>query len=94
MTVRERWSLAAAVGVPFMVMTAYLLWVWPWTLGDSLLAESVPYMVSLLAGLPFAWGATHRSRRWWLLLLALIGSLIVLWFYALAVLCGVRGVCL
>jgi hypothetical protein len=94
MTVNERWSLAAAVGVPLVVMTAYLLWVWPWTPGDSLPAESVPYVVCLLTGLPFAWGAVRRTGRWWLLAVVFIGDAVLLWSCAIAVLCGVRGVCL
>jgi hypothetical protein len=94
MTMKDRWSLATAIGLPFMVMTAYLLWVWPRPRGHSLLAEIGPYVVSLLTGLPFAWGVTRRSGRWWLLVAAFVSGFVLLWIYALAVLCGVRGVCL
>jgi len=94
MGMKVRLSLAAAVGLPFLTMTAYLLWVWPRPRGTSLLAEVGPYLVSLLTGVPFAWSLTRRSGRWWLLLAGLAAGFALLWIYALAVLCGVRGVCL
>ncbi len=94
MNVGRRWSLVAAIGLPLIAMTAYLLWLWPWPSGNSLLAVVGPYVVSLLTGLPFAWGLARRSGRWWLLLAAFVLGFVVLWIYALAVLCGVRGVCL
>lgn len=89
-----RWSVAAAVGLPFLTMTAYLLWVWPRPHGTSVVAAVGPYLVSLLTGVPFAWGLARRSGRWWLLLAGLAAGFALLWVYALAVLCGVRGVCL
>ena len=91
---KARWSLAAAIGLPFLTMTSYLLWVWPRPAGTSLLAEIGPYMLSLATGLPFAWSLTRRSGRWWVLLAALATGFALLWIYAVAVLCGVRGVCL
>lgn len=94
MKVKTRWSLAAAIGLPFIAMTAYLLWVWPRPRGNSPLAVMGPYVVSLLTGLPFAWGLTRRSGWWWLLLAAFVIGFVLLWIYALAVLCVVRGVCL
>lgn len=94
MTRKDRWSLAAAIAVPFVVMTAYLLWVWPRPNGNSLLAEIGPYVGSLLTGVPFVWGVARRSGRWWLLVLHVIIGFALLWIWALAVLCGVRGVCL
>ena len=94
MTRKERWALAAAIGFPLLAMTAYLLWVWPRPRGSSAIAEIGPYILSLLTGLPFAWSLTRRSGRGLLLLAFLGGGFVVLWIYALAVLCGVRGVCL
>lgn len=94
MTVKDRWRLAAAISLPLLVMTAYLLWVWPWPEGNSVIAQTGPYVLSLLTGVPFVWSLTRRSGRGVLLLAFLAGGFILLWLYALAVLCGVRGVCL
>ena len=91
---RDRWFLAAAIGLPLAAMTAYLLWIWPLPRGTSVLAEAGPYLLSLLTGLPFAWSLARRSGRMPLLLAFLLGGFLLLWLYALAVLCGVRGVCL
>jgi hypothetical protein len=91
---RDRWSIAAAIVVPFVIMTVYLVWIFPWPPGGSLRAELAPYVLSLLSGVPFAWGLTRRSGRWWLLIVALFAGFAALWIYALAVLCGVRGYCL
>jgi hypothetical protein len=41
-----------------------------------------------------AWKITRGPRRTWLLLAYLIGGFVLLWIYALGVLCGVRGICL
>jgi hypothetical protein len=94
MTAKDRWALAAAIGLPLIAITAYLLWLWPRPRGTSVIAETGPYILSLLTGLPFAWSLTRRSGREALLVAFLAGGFILLWFYALAVLCGVRGVCL
>ena len=94
MTTRDRWALAAAIGFPLIAMTAYLLWMWPRPRGNSVIAETGPYVLSLLTGVPFVLSLTRGSGRGVLLLAFLAGGFIVLWFYALAVLCGVRGVCL
>ena len=94
MTLTKRWALAAAIGVPLAVMTAYLLWVWPRPAGSSIVAQTVPYAVSLLMGVPFVLLLTRRSGHAWILLLYLAGGFALLWIFALAVLCGVRGVCL
>ena len=59
-----------------------------------MIAQTGPYLVSLLSGLPFAWILTRRAGRKALLLAYLAGGFILLWLYALLVLCGVRGVCL
>lgn len=91
---KARWLLAAAIGLPVISMTAYLLWIWPRPRGNSLLAAIGPYLASLLTGLPFAWALIRRFGRWWLLPAAMVGGFVLLWFYALAVLCGVRGTCL
>ena len=89
-----RWKFVAAIGLPLMTMTAYLLWIWPRPHGTSLMAEIGPYVLSMLTGLPFAWRLAPRSGRWALALAYLVGGFVLLWIYALAVLCGVRGVCL
>lgn len=94
MTPKNRWALAAAVGLPLITITAYLLWVWPRPRGTSVVAETGPYVLSLLTGLPFAWSLTSRSGHRVLVLAFLAGGFILLWLYALVVLCTVRGVCL
>ena len=95
MTLRDRWYLAAAIALPLITISTYLLWIWPRPRGVSVLAELGPYLLSLLTGLPFAWiltrGGRHRAWR----LLGFFGcGFVLLWIYALSVLCGVRGVCL
>lgn len=94
MTRKNRLALAAAFGLPLITMTAYLLWVWPRPHGASPIAETSPYVLSLLTGLPFAWSRTGRQGRGLLLLAFLVGGFVLLWLYALVVLCTVRGVCL
>ena len=94
MTVRDRWYLTATISLPLITITAYLLWLWPRPHATSLLAEVGPYLLSLLTGLPFAWILSRGPGRAWLLLAFLAGGFVLPWFYALAVLCGVRGVCL
>jgi hypothetical protein len=94
MTVKDRWALVAAIGLPLTAITAYLLWVWPLPRGSSVIAETGPYVLSLLMGLPFAWSLTRPSGRAAILLAFLAGGFVLLWLYALAVLCGVRGICL
>lgn len=94
MTVKDRWALAAAIGLPLTTITAYLLWVWPLPRGSSVIAQTGPYVLSLLTGLPFAWRLTRRSGRVAILLAFLAGGFVLLWLYALALLCGVRGMCL
>lgn len=94
MTARDRWYLAATISFPLITITAYLLWLWPRPRGTSVVSEVGPYFVSLLTGFPFAWILSRGAGRTWLLLAFLAGGFVVLWFYAVAVLCGVRGVCL
>lgn len=94
MTRKNRLALAAAFGLPLITMTAYLLWVWPWPHGTSAIAEAGPYVLSLLTGLPFTWSLTGRRGRGLLLFAFLVGGFVLLWLYALLVLCTVRGVCL
>lgn len=92
MTPRSRWELAAAIALPLVCLTIYLLWIWPRPRGTSFAAESGPYVVCLLTGIPFAWRAA--GRKWWLLALYVAAGFIGLWVYALMMLCGVRNVCL
>lgn len=83
-----------ALGLPLLTMTAYLLWVWPWPPGASAAAQTAPYLLSLLTGMPFAWGLAGRRARWAVLLVFLLLGFVALWLYALLVLCLVRGMCL
>ena len=94
MTPKHRWALAAAIGLPFITITAYLLWVWPRPRGTSVVAETGPYVLSLLTGLPFAWSLASRSGHRVLVLAFLAGGFVLMWLYALVVLCTVRSVCL
>ena len=94
MTVRKRWYRAAMVSLPLITITAYLLWVWPRPHGTSVLAQVGPYLLSLATGLPFVWRLTRWPGRAWFLLAFLVGGFVLLGIYAVAVLCGVRGVCL
>ena len=91
---RDRWYLTATIGFPLITLTAYLLWVWPRPRGTSVVAELGPYLLSLLTGLPFAWILSRGPGRAWLLIAFVGGGFILLWLFAAAVLCGVRGVCL
>ena len=91
---RNRWTLAAAIGLPLITFTAYILWVWPRPRGTSVMAETGPYLLSLLTGLPFAWNLARRSGHRMLVLAFLVGGFVLLWIYALMMLCAVRGVCL
>lgn len=88
--------IAGMMAAPLAAMTIYLLWIWPRPRGVSVLAELAPYGVSLLLGVPFAVAYARRRRTRAAILLAtyLIVGFVVLWVYALAVLCGARGVCL
>lgn len=94
MTARDRWALAAAIGLPLIAMTGYLLWIWPRPAGNSVIAQTGPYLLSLLTGVPFVLRLTRRSGRAMILIAFLAGGFVLLWLYALAVLCGVRGKCL
>lgn len=86
--------LAGALGLPLLTLSAYLLWIWPRPRGASLIAETAPYAVSLLTGLPFVWRLTGRPGRAVVLVGFLFGGFVFLWLYALLVLCSVRGTCL
>lgn len=94
MSTRDRWYLAAATGLPVISLTIYLLWIWPRPRGTSIIVELCPYLISLLTGLPFAWILSRERRRMALVALYLVAGLVLLWWYAAAVLCGVRGACL
>ena len=94
MTVSQRWTWVAAIGLPLAIMTVYLLWVWPRPHGNSAIVQTAPYALSLLTGVPFVLRLTRRSSRVVFLVAFLAGGFVVLWLYALAVLCGARGVCL
>ena len=93
MTVRSRWYLAAMIALPLISITVYLLWFWP-TPGTSDLAEFVPYLLSLLTGLPFLWMVSRGPAQPWLLVVYLLAGFTIVFFYAVAFLCGVRNACL
>jgi hypothetical protein len=86
--------LAGMVGLPILTLTAYLLWIWPRPGGTSLFAEVGPYFISLLTGLPFALGFARGPLRILLIPAFFAVGFVVLWIYAVIVLCGVRNVCL
>jgi hypothetical protein len=90
---KHGWLTAGAIGLPIATMTAYLVWIWPLPRGSSLLAQTSPYIVSLLTGLPFAWILARRSGRIPILMAFLGGGFVLLWLYALAILCVVRDTC-
>jgi len=89
-----RWPLVGMLACPLVAMTIYLLWVWPRPTGTSFLAQTGPYLFSLLTGVPFVLSLSQGHARVFLLLVYLALGFALLWLYALAILCGVRGVCL
>ena len=91
-TIRGAWT--AAIALPLALLAAYLLWIWPRPAGDSPIAQLAPYVLSLVSGVPFVLWIARRSGHAWIPLLYVAGGFVVLWLVALAVLCGVRGVCL
>jgi len=88
------WPVVAMIALPILAMTIYLLWIWPHPSGTSLLSQTGPYLLCLLTGVPFALLAAPGTGRVFLIVAYLIVGFLVLWIYALAILCGVRGVCL
>ena len=82
------------LGLLIISLTAYLLWIWPHPTGTSLFAEVGPYFISLLTGLPIALGLTRGPHRIALVLAFFLVGFVVMFFYAMAVLCGIRNVCL
>lgn len=89
-----RWRLAGMIGLPVLALTGYLLWLWPRPQGTGFLPEVGPYLACLLLGLPFAVSLARGPGRALVLLAYVVGGVVILWVYALMVLCGVRGVCL
>jgi Kef-type K+ transport system membrane component KefB len=87
-------SVVAMIALPIIALTIYLLWLWPRPSGTSLAAQTGPYLLSLLTGIPFALRAARGTGRVFVIITYLLVGFLVLWVYALAVLCGVRGVCL
>lgn len=90
----RRWLLVGTIGLPLAGMTIYLLWIWPRPTGGSFLSEMGPYLLCLLTGVPFAFLLARGTARVVVLAVYLILGFVLLWLYALAILCGVRGVCL
>jgi len=91
---KSAWRVAGMLGFPIITLTAYLLWVWPRPAGTSLFAQVGPYFISLLTGLPFALGLTRGRHRITLVLAFFVVGFVLMFFYAVAVLCGIRNVCL
>lgn len=91
---KSTWRAAGMLAFPIITLTAYLLWVWPRPSGTSLFAEVGPYLISLLTGLPFALGLTRRPHRIALVLAFFVVGYVVMFVYSVAVLCGIRNVCL
>ena len=91
---RRRWHLLGMVFPPLIAMTVYLLWLWPRPSGSSFVAQTGPYILSLLTGVPFAWSLARGGSRVFQLLAYLVAGFVILGVYAVAILCGVRGVCL
>jgi len=85
---------AVALGVSLCVQSGYLMWVWPRPEGSTLVAQLGPYLVSLLAGMPFASLFAWQRRRVWPIAVFLVGGLVVLWIYSVGFLCAVRNACL
>jgi Kef-type K+ transport system membrane component KefB len=79
---------------PIAAMTIDLLWIWPRPGGASFLAQVGPYLLSLLTGLPFALRLCRGAGRIAGVVAYLVAGFVLLWLYAVAVLCGVRDVCL
>ena len=79
---------------PIIAMTVYLLWIWPRPSGTSFLAQTGPYVLSLLTGVPCALFLVRGKSRVFIMLVYLVVGFVILWVYALAILCGVRGACL
>lgn len=94
MPLKRSRAIGGAIAFPLLTMTAYLVWVWPWPRGSSVIAETGPYLLSLLTGLPFAWSVAGRAGRAVFVPAFLAGGFVLLWVYALLVLCAVRGMCL
>ena len=82
------------IALPLLAMTIYLLWAWPRPAGTSFLAQTGPYLLSLLTGFPFVLAFAPRGNRVLSILAYFAVGFVLLWIYALAILCGVRGVCL
>jgi hypothetical protein len=90
----RRWLLLGMMALPIVCTTFYLLWIWPRPAGTSFLAQAGPYLLCLSTGAPFAWLLSRSGGRVLALFVYLIVGFVLLWIYALAILCGVRGVCL
>jgi hypothetical protein len=83
------------VGLPILVLTVYILWIWPRPVSTSFWVEVSPYLISLLTGLPFAIGLGRAIHHTLSVMLAYLGTgFVVLWVYAMVVLCLFRGMCL
>ena len=81
--------------LPLLLLTAYLQWWWPATIGSSPWFDLLPYLASLAAGLPFAVSFARHMRHTapWIVVYLLIGSW-AMEFYAIFYLCAFRNMCL
>ena len=90
----RRWLLLGMIALPSACMAVYLLWIWPRPAGTSFLEQTGPYLLCLAIGAPFACLLARSGRCLLTLLIYMIVGFFVFWIYAMAILCGVRGVCL
>ena len=83
------------IGLPLLLLTAYLQWWWPANIGSSAWFDLLPYLASLAAGLPFALSFASRTshKALWIVLYVLVG-IGVMEFYAVFYLCAARNMCL
>lgn len=88
-------QLVGMIALPILVLTVYILWIWPWPPGASLFIDLAPYLISLLTGFPLALGLGRAIRhRGSVALFYLIVGFVVLYIHAIFVLCAFRNMCL
>ncbi len=83
------------IAVPLLLLTGYLLWIWPAPGSDLFILQLAPYLFTLVCGAPFVWGLASRPLARAMLLIGyfLLGY-IVQFVYAALVLCAFRNMCL
>jgi hypothetical protein len=92
---RPRWHIALMLLGPILAQSVYLLWIWPRPHGSGFIREVGPYLASLAFGLPFVlWIVRGAAQRIVASVVYVVVGFWVLFFFSMAVLCGVRGECL